>query len=50
MKEKITKTHEEFGLFAKNWKKILYKQNECIKTYVKDFYKFIKLESLSYFE
>ena len=50
MKEQITKSFEELGVFIKNWKRILYKQNEIIKVHLKDFFKFIKMEGTSYEE
>ena len=50
MKEQITKSFEELGIFVKNWKRILYKQNEIVKVHLKDFFKFIKMEGTSYEE
>lgn len=50
MKEEITKTYEEYGIFLKNWKRIMYNQNELIKVYLKDFFKFIKMEGIAYTE
>lgn len=50
MKEQITKSFEELGIFIKNWKRILYKQNEIVKVHLKDFFKFIKMEGTSYEE
>ena len=50
MKEHITKSFEELGIFVKNWKRILYKQNEIVKVHLKDFFKFIKMEGTSYEE
>ena len=40
----------ELGIFVKNWKRILYKQNEIVKVHLKDFFKFIKMEGTSYEE
>ncbi|MCQ2820843.1 MAG: hypothetical protein MJ252_26595 [archaeon] len=48
MKPTITKTYEELGYFFKNWKKIIIKQNELVKTKVKDFFKYINLEGQAY--
>ena len=50
MKEEITKTYEELGIFFKNWKRIIFNQNELIKSHVKDFFKYIKMEGLAYTE
>lgn len=50
MKEQITKSYEEFGIFFKNWKRTVYKQNELVKTQVRDFFKFIRMECTSYDE
>lgn len=48
MKPIITNTYEELGCFFKNWKKIIIKQNEFVKTRIKDFFKFINLEGQAY--
>ncbi len=50
MKEEITKTYDIFGLFFKNWKRILFNQNEILKCNVKDFFKYISMESNSFDE
>lgn len=50
MKEQITKSFEELGIFVKNWKRILFKQNEIVKVHIKDFFKFIRMEGTSYEE
>ena len=50
MKEEITKTYEELGIFFKNWKRIIFNQNELIKSHVKDFFKYIKMEGIAYTE
>ena len=50
MKDEITKAFEELGKFFKNWKKITYKQNEIFKTYLKDFFKYIRMECAAYSE
>ena len=49
-KEPITKTFEEIGIFFKNWSRILYKQNVTIKTYLKEFFKYQRMEGTSYEE
>ena len=50
MKDEITKAFEELGKFFKNWKRITYKQNEIFKTYLKDFFKYLRMECSSYTE
>ena len=50
MKEEVTKSYEELGIFYKNWKRLLYNQNEIMKTYIKDFFKYIKMEWSAYEE
>jgi sorting nexin-7/30/sorting nexin-8 len=50
MKEKITKTYEELSIFFKNWKRILFNENEIIKENLKDFFKFQKMENLAFIE
>ncbi len=50
MKEAITKTYEEYGIFFKNWSRILYKQNITVKSHIKEFFKFAKMEGTSYSE
>ena len=39
IKEQITKTYEELSIFFKNWKRILFNENEIIKENIKDFFK-----------
>ena len=50
MKQTITKSFEELGFFFDNWKKVLIKQKELVKTHMKDFYKYVKLEGIAYEE
>lgn len=50
MKEEITKSFEELGIFFKNWKRILFNQNEIIKVRIKNFFKYIKMEGSAYEE
>ena len=50
MNEKITKTYEELSIFFKNWKRILFNENEIIKENIKDFFKYQKMEALSFIE
>ena len=48
MKKIITKSFEELRDFFKNWRRIIIKQNVLIKDNIKDFFKYINLESKSY--
>ena len=50
MKEEVTRTYEELGIFFKNWKRMLYNQNEIIKSNIKDFFKYIQMEGTAYEE
>ena len=50
MKEEITKTYEELGVFFKNWKRIQFNQNEIIKNRIKDFFKYVQMEGIAYEE
>ena len=50
MKEEVTKSFEELGIFFKNWKRIQFNQNEIIKNRIKDFFKYIKMEGSAYEE
>ena len=50
IKEEITKTYEILSVFFKNWKRILFNQNEIIKNNIKDFYKYINMETESFNE
>jgi len=50
MKEKVTKTYEELSIFFKNWKRILFNENEIIKENIKDFFKLQKMENLAFIE
>ncbi len=50
MKEEITKTYEILAIFFKNWKRNIFNQNEIIKSKIKDFFKYQRMESESYCE
>ena len=50
MKEPIIKTYEELSVFFKNWKRILFNENEIIKENIKDFFKQQKMENLAFIE
>ncbi len=50
MKEDIVKSYEQLGIFFKNWKNIIFNQNDVIKRRVKDFYKYVKMEGEAYLE
>ena len=47
MKEEIVKTYEKLGIFFKNWKRMMFNQNEIIKTHIKDFFKYIRMEGIA---
>ena len=44
MKDEITLSCEELAVFFKNWKRIIYNQNQNFKRYIKDFFKYIGRE------
>ena len=50
MKDQITLSFENLLLFFKDYKNILENQNILIKNYIKDFFKYNKMKSNSYFE
>jgi hypothetical protein len=50
MKKEILKTFEMFGIFFKNWKRILYNQNDIIKNNIKHFFKNVNMEGQAYME
>ena len=50
MKESVTKTFDELSIFFKNWKRILFNENEIIKENIKDFFKLQKMENLSFID
>jgi hypothetical protein len=50
MKDEISKSYEQFGIFFKNWKRMLYNQNEIIKKNIKYFFKYVKMEGTAYCE
>lgn len=50
MKDDITKSYEELEIFCKNWRRMLFNQNEIIKTHLKDFFKYAKMEGVAYQE
>ena len=50
MKEQVTKTYDELSIFFKNWKRILFNENEIIKENIKDFFKLQKMENLAFIE
>jgi hypothetical protein len=49
-KEDIIKSYNILELFFKNWKRILFNQNEIIKDNIRDFFKYINMETLSFDE
>ena len=50
MKEDIVKSYDQFGFFFKNWKNIIFNQNDIIRKRVKDFFKYVKMEGEAYLE
>ena len=50
MKEDIVKSYEELCIFFKNWKNIIFNQNDIIRRRVKDFYKYVRMEGEAYLE
>ena len=50
MKEDIVKSYEQFEFFFKNWKNVIFNQNDVIKKRVKDFFKYVKMEGEAYLE
>ena len=50
MKIEVNKTYEELGIFFKNWKRNLFNQNEIIKSRIKDFFKYQRMEGEAYQE
>ena len=50
MKEDIVKSYEQFGIFFKNWKNIIFNQNDIIRKRVKDFFKYVRMEGEAYLE
>ena len=50
MKEPIIKTFDELSIFFKNWKRILFNENEIIKENLKDFFKLQKMENMAFIE
>ena len=50
IKEEIVQTYGKLSIFFKNWKRILFNKNELIKTHIKDFFYYVKMEGNSYKE
>ena len=50
MNSEITKTYEELFIFFKNWGRILSNENEIIKEKIREFFKYQKMENISYTE
>ena len=50
MKEEITKTYEELTIFFKNWKRIIYNQNDLINNNIRYFFKYICMENNAFNE
>ena len=50
MKKEILKTFEIFGIFFKNWKRVLFNQGDVIKKNIKTFFKYVNMEGKAYSE
>ena len=50
MKEDIIKSYEELSIFFKNWKNVIFNQNDIIRKKIKDFYKYVKMEGEVFLE
>ena len=50
MKEDIVKSYEEFEFFFKNYKNVIFNQNDIIKKRIKNFYKYVRMEGEVYLE
>ena len=50
LKNEIINNYKELGIFFKNWRRVLFNQNEIMKKYIRDFYKFIKMEGNAFKE
>ena len=50
IREEIVKSYEKLAVFFKNWKRMMFNQNEIIKTHIKDFFKYIRMEGMAYTE
>ena len=46
MKDEIIKSFEELSIFIENWKRNLFNENEIIKSRIKDFFKYQKMENI----
>ena len=50
MKEEISKTYEVLTVFFKNWKRIMYNQNDLINNNIRYFFKYIRMENNAFNE
>ena len=50
MKEEISKTYEELTIFFKNWKRILFNQNDLINNNIRYFFKYVSMENNAFNE
>lgn len=50
MKQDIIKTFEELKIFFSDWKKITFNQNEVMKKYIKNFFKYIRMEGEAFLD
>ena len=50
MKEEITKTYDEFYIFFKNWKRIMFNQMDLVNNNIRYFFKYISMENSAFNE
>ena len=50
LKEEIIANYKQLGIFIKNWRRVLFNQNEIMKKYIRDFYKYVKMEGNAFKE
>ena len=50
IKEEISKTYEELTIFFKNWKRIIYNQNDLFNNNIRYFFKYISMENNAFSE
>lgn len=50
MKQEITRSYEELHIFFKNWKRMLFNQNEMIQNHIQTFFNYVNMEGRSYQE
>lgn len=50
LNEEVVRNYKELGIFFKNWKRILFNQNEIIHSHIRTFYKYVKMEGNAFKE